>query len=125
MTLYERADRIGGLLRYGIPDFKMEKAGIDRRMEQMAAEGVTFVTNAHVGVNVPVLQLPSAPLSTRHWTVDGLPATVNVMVGVVSFDSAAGCVLIVTVGAMVSTVNELVVALVVLVAPSVTRTVIV
>ncbi|HLK12920.1 MAG TPA: glutamate synthase subunit beta [Candidatus Binatia bacterium] len=57
VTLYERADRIGGLLRYGIPDFKMEKRHIDRRMEQMGAEGVTFVTNAHVGVNVPVEQL--------------------------------------------------------------------
>jgi len=57
VTLYERADRIGGLLRYGIPDFKMEKWLIDRRMEQMAAEGVTFVTNAHVGVNVDVEEL--------------------------------------------------------------------
>ena len=45
VTLFEKADRIGGLLRYGIPDFKMEKHGIDRRMEQMAAEGVDFVTN--------------------------------------------------------------------------------
>ena len=45
VTLYEKADRIGGLLRYGIPDFKMEKHGIDRRMEQMAAEGVDFVTS--------------------------------------------------------------------------------
>jgi glutamate synthase (NADPH/NADH) small chain len=54
VTLVERADRIGGLLRYGIPDFKMEKGLIDRRMEQMAAEGVTFRTNAHVGVNVAV-----------------------------------------------------------------------
>ncbi len=45
VTLYEKADRIGGLLRYGIPDFKMEKQGIDRRVEQMAAEGVDFVTN--------------------------------------------------------------------------------
>jgi glutamate synthase (NADPH/NADH) small chain len=45
VTLFEKADRIGGLLRYGIPDFKMEKQGIDRRMEQMAAEGVDFVTN--------------------------------------------------------------------------------
>jgi glutamate synthase (NADPH/NADH) small chain len=57
VTVYERADRIGGLLRYGIPDFKMEKSHIDRRMEQMRAEGVTFVTNAHVGVNVPVEKL--------------------------------------------------------------------
>ena len=52
MTVFEKADRIGGLLRYGIPDFKMEKHLIDRRMEQMAAEGVEFVTNAHIGVNV-------------------------------------------------------------------------
>ena len=52
MTLFERDDRIGGLLRYGIPDFKMEKWLIDRRMEQMAAEGVTFRTGVHVGVDV-------------------------------------------------------------------------
>ena len=54
VTVYEKADRIGGLLRYGIPNFKMEKHLIDRRLEQMHAEGVEFVTNAHVGVNVPV-----------------------------------------------------------------------
>jgi glutamate synthase (NADPH/NADH) small chain len=48
VTLFEKADRIGGLLRYGIPDFKMEKHGIDRRMEQMSAEGVEFVTNSNV-----------------------------------------------------------------------------
>jgi glutamate synthase (NADPH/NADH) small chain len=53
VTVYEKADRIGGLLRYGIPNFKLEKHVIDRRTEQMRAEGVTFVTNAHVGVNVP------------------------------------------------------------------------
>ena len=52
VLLLEKADRIGGLLRYGIPDFKMEKDLIDRRMAQMAAEGVTFRTGAHVGVNV-------------------------------------------------------------------------
>ncbi len=52
VTVFEKADRIGGLLRYGIPDFKMEKHGIDRRMEQMAAEGVEFVTNAHIGVSI-------------------------------------------------------------------------
>ncbi|APV49218.1 glutamate synthase [Betaproteobacteria bacterium GR16-43] len=57
VTLFEKNDRIGGLLRYGIPDFKMEKHLIDRRMEQMAAEGVTFKTNAHVGVNLPAKQL--------------------------------------------------------------------
>ena len=52
VTLFERADRIGGLLRYGIPDFKMEKWLIDRRMEQMAAEGVTFRPGVNVGVDV-------------------------------------------------------------------------
>lgn len=57
VTLFEKWDRIGGLMRYGIPDFKMEKWTIDRRMEQMAAEGVNFVTNAHVGQNVPVQDL--------------------------------------------------------------------
>ncbi len=57
VTVYEKADRIGGLLRYGIPEFKMEKHLIDRRMEQMKGEGVQFVTNAHVGKNVPVEDL--------------------------------------------------------------------
>ena len=53
VTVYEKNDRIGGLLRYGIPNFKLEKNVLDRRIEQMRAEGVTFITNAHVGVNVP------------------------------------------------------------------------
>ncbi|HUL96352.1 MAG TPA: glutamate synthase subunit beta [Usitatibacter sp.] len=57
VTLFEKSDRIGGLLRYGIPDFKMEKHLIDRRMEQMALEGVTFRPNVHVGVNLPVKKL--------------------------------------------------------------------
>ncbi len=52
VTLFEKADRIGGLLRYGIPDFKMEKHLIDRRMRQMEAEGVVFRTNVEVGVAV-------------------------------------------------------------------------
>ncbi|MGE4063632.1 MAG: glutamate synthase subunit beta [Rhodospirillaceae bacterium] len=52
VTLFEKDDRIGGLLRYGIPDFKMEKHLIDRRMEQMRGEGVAFRTNCHVGVDV-------------------------------------------------------------------------
>ena len=57
VTLFEKNDRIGGLLRYGIPNFKMEKHLIDRRLEQMRAEGVRFETNAHVGGNVPVEDL--------------------------------------------------------------------
>ncbi len=52
VTLYEKADRIGGLLRYGIPDFKMEKWVIDRRLDQMKAEGVRFETNVNVGVDI-------------------------------------------------------------------------
>jgi glutamate synthase (NADPH/NADH) small chain len=52
VTVFEKNDRIGGLLRYGIPNFKMEKHLIDRRLEQMGAEGVTFQTNAHVGVSI-------------------------------------------------------------------------
>src|SRR5450830_138259 len=52
VVVLEKESRIGGLLRYGIPDFKMEKSHIDRRMEQMKAEGVEFRTNHHVGVNV-------------------------------------------------------------------------
>ncbi len=57
VTVFEKADRIGGLLRYGIPDFKMEKWVLDRRLEQMGAEGVEFQTNAHVGGNIPVADL--------------------------------------------------------------------
>ena len=57
VTLFERDDRIGGLMRYGIPEFKMEKKVLDRRMQQMQAEGVTFTTNAHVGDNISVEQL--------------------------------------------------------------------
>ena len=57
VTLFEKSDRIGGLLRYGIPDFKMEKHLIDRRMEQMTEEGVQFRTNAHVGVNVSATEI--------------------------------------------------------------------
>jgi len=54
VSLFEKNDRVGGLLRYGIPNFKMEKHLIGRRMRQMEAEGVRFVTNAHVGQNIAV-----------------------------------------------------------------------
>lgn len=57
VTVYERNSRIGGLLRYGIPDFKLEKKVIDRRIELMAAEGIKFEVNANVGGNVDVKQL--------------------------------------------------------------------
>jgi glutamate synthase (NADPH/NADH) small chain len=57
--VYERADRIGGLLRYGIPEFKMEKRHLDRRLVQMEAEGTVFRPSADVGGNVPVSELES------------------------------------------------------------------
>ena len=57
VTVFEKSDRIGGLMRYGIPNFKMEKDLIDRRLDQMRAEGVRFQTQAHVGGNVAVEDL--------------------------------------------------------------------
>ncbi len=57
VTVYERADRLGGLLTYGIPDFKMEKHLVHRRVEQMKGEGVTFRTGVNVGVDVTVREL--------------------------------------------------------------------
>jgi glutamate synthase (NADPH/NADH) small chain len=57
VTVFEKSDRIGGLLRYGIPDFKMEKRHIDRRMRQMEAEGVEFRAGVEVGVTVSVKSL--------------------------------------------------------------------
>ncbi|MBS1848815.1 MAG: glutamate synthase subunit beta, partial [Actinobacteria bacterium] len=60
VTVYERADRIGGLLRYGIPEFKMEKRVIDRRVAQLEAEGTSFVVNAEIGVDIPVDELRAA-----------------------------------------------------------------
>ena len=57
VTVYEKNDKIGGLLRYGIPDFKLEKHVIDRRLEQMTAEGVKFITCTNVGVDIPVKEL--------------------------------------------------------------------
>jgi glutamate synthase (NADPH/NADH) small chain len=60
VTVFEKADRIGGLLRYGIPDFKLEKRILDRRLEQMAREGVVFKTRKDVGGSVPVEELRRA-----------------------------------------------------------------
>ncbi|MEU9305663.1 glutamate synthase subunit beta [Streptomyces sp. NPDC048269] len=60
VAVHERADRVGGLLRYGIPEFKMEKAYLDLRIEQMRAEGTTFVTGADVGGAADVLRAADA-----------------------------------------------------------------
>jgi glutamate synthase (NADPH/NADH) small chain len=57
VSVFERSDRVGGLLRYGIPDFKLEKHVIDRRIRLMEQEGIIFKTNAHVGVNVSAQHL--------------------------------------------------------------------
>jgi len=92
--VYERWAKAGGLLRYGIPDFKMEKIHVDRRVEQMQGEGVTFHYNAHVGANVPAdklvkehdavvltggseksrdLPIPGRELKGIHFAMDFLP----------------------------------------------------
>jgi len=57
VTVFEKADRVGGLLRYGIPDFKLEKRVLNRRLDQMIEEGVIFQTKAHVGGNIPAEDL--------------------------------------------------------------------
>ena len=57
VVVFEKNPKIGGLLRYGIPDFKLGKSVIDRRMSQMQAEGVEFRVNSHIGVNVPIERL--------------------------------------------------------------------
>jgi glutamate synthase (NADPH/NADH) small chain len=57
VTVFERSDRVGGLLMYGIPNMKLEKSVVERRTDLMAAEGVQFVTNAHVGYDYPTSRL--------------------------------------------------------------------
>merc|ERR1712014_419464 len=57
VTVYERADRIGGLLMYGIPNMKLEKETVDRRVNLLREEGIEFVTNADIGKNVDVNDL--------------------------------------------------------------------
>ncbi len=57
VTVFERADRIGGLLMYGIPNMKLDKGVVQRRVDLMAAEGITFVTNTEVGKDIPASKL--------------------------------------------------------------------
>ncbi len=94
VRVYERADRPGGLLRYGIPEFKLEKRVLDRRLDQLRAEGVEFVVGAHVGVTLPAealrrehdavllaggaaqprdLTVPGRELAGIHFAMDYLP----------------------------------------------------
>ena len=102
VVVFEKNDRVGGLLRYGIPDFKMEKHLIDRRMEQMKAEGVEFRVNQNVGVFVPAkklleefdavvlsggaesprdLPVPGRELSGVHFAMEFLPQQNKVVAG--------------------------------------------
>src|SRR5262245_35478612 len=102
VVVFEKSDRIGGLLRYGIPDFKMEKHLIDRRMAQMSLEGVEFRPNVHVGVTLPVdvlqddfdaivlaggaelprdLPIPGRDLDGVHFAMDFLPQQNKVVAG--------------------------------------------
>ncbi|MEN6532043.1 MAG: glutamate synthase subunit beta [Bryobacteraceae bacterium] len=94
VTVFEKADRVGGLLRYGIPDFKLEKRYVERRVEQLRAEGIRFETRCHVGCGLPVedlqkdfdavlfaigseqprdLQVPGRELKGIHFAMDFLP----------------------------------------------------
>jgi glutamate synthase (NADPH/NADH) small chain len=102
VIVFEKADRIGGLLRYGIPDFKMEKSHIDRRIAQMEAEGVQFRVNQHIGVDTPAtvlmqdfdavvlsggaelprdLPVPGRNLEGIHFAMDFLPLQNKVVAG--------------------------------------------
>ena len=102
VTVFEKADRIGGLLRYGIPEFKMEKWMLDRRLDQMRAEGVEFRTNVHVGSTIPGhelrkhfdaillaggaeqprdLNVPGRELKGIHFAMDFLPQQNKVCAG--------------------------------------------
>ena len=107
VTVFEKSDRLGGLLRYGIPDFKMEKHLIDRRLEQMRAEGVAFKTGVNVGTDVDPkallgefdalvltggsekprdLPVPGRELTGIHFAMDFLPQQNRVVAG----DQVAG-----------------------------------
>ncbi|MBZ5561077.1 MAG: glutamate synthase subunit beta [Acidobacteriia bacterium] len=102
VTVFEKADRVGGLLRYGIPDFKMEKQILDRRLQQLVDEGIQFQTRAQVGGNVPVedlqkefdvillaggaesprdLQVPGRELLGIHFAMEYLPQQNKVVAG--------------------------------------------
>ncbi|MEZ4312641.1 MAG: glutamate synthase subunit beta [Polyangiaceae bacterium] len=94
VTVFEKNDRVGGLLRYGIPDFKLEKQHVDRRLDQLTAEGVQLRTGVHVGVTLPAadlvadfdavvlaggsehprpLDIPGRDLDGIHYAMDYLP----------------------------------------------------
>ena len=75
VAVYERADKIGGLMRYGIPEFKMEKKVLDRRLDQMRREGTVFRAGVNVGVTSPATSCASATTrSCSRWAPPS-PAT--------------------------------------------------
>ncbi|MBF0256527.1 MAG: glutamate synthase subunit beta [Gammaproteobacteria bacterium] len=103
VTVFERQERIGGLLRFGIPDFKLNKKLIDRRIAQMRAEGVSFRTNVHVGADMPIegiqrefdalvlaggseqprdLPVPGRQLAGIHFAMDFLRANSRLVQGI-------------------------------------------
>ena len=109
VTVFERADRVGGLLMYGIPNFKLEKSVVDRRVKLMEAEGIKFTVNANVGVNVKIedlrrefdaiilcggataareLNVPGRELSGIHLAMDYLPQANRLNLG----DSVPGMI---------------------------------
>ena len=74
VVVYERADRLGGLLRYGIPEFKLEKWVLERRLDQMRAEGISFETGVEVGTDLPATELLGRGGSTPCcWPAGPLP----------------------------------------------------
>jgi glutamate synthase (NADPH/NADH) small chain len=102
VTVFEKADRIGGLLRYGIPDFKLEKPAVDRRLEQLHAEGIEFVLNAWIGRTHAIealrrdyqavllavgaeaprdVEIPGRHLEGVHWAMDYLTQQNKVVAG--------------------------------------------
>ena len=102
VVVYERADRLGGLLRYGIPEFKMEKHHLDRRLDQMRAEGTSFVCDTAVGIDISAdelrdtfdavvlacgatqardLQIPGRELDGIHQAMEYLPIANHVQQG--------------------------------------------
>ena len=110
--MLERADRIGGLLRYGIPEFKMEKRHLERRLAQMEAEGTEFRTNAAVGDGIDIevllastdaivmacgatawrdLPVPGRQLQGIHQAMEYLPWSNRVQEGDIDDDTDHGC----------------------------------
>lgn len=77
VTVYEKSDRIGGLMQYGIPNMKLDKAVLQRRIDLLAAEGIKFVTNANVGVDIDAEQIKADNDAVILCTGAGAPRALN------------------------------------------------